>query len=132
MATPDPILVDDAPQGGSTGSWDAKVVGDLMSLGYTRAIVFTDCRGQVRHAVARSSAPEDIAEVADIALSMLARAGSALKLGALAVSACMYQEGTLILARSGKNQVAVLAEEHANLGQLLNHVRRIFNEEQEA
>jgi hypothetical protein len=32
----------------------------------------------------------------------------------------------VILARSEAARVAVLADEHANLGQLLNHVRHIF------
>jgi predicted regulator of Ras-like GTPase activity (Roadblock/LC7/MglB family) len=106
--------------------WDEKVLTDLTDLAYTRAVVFTDGIGRVLYRVTRSDPPKRIGEVVDIASGGLSQMGSQLGLGTPGVCVCTFQSGVVILARSDSARVAVLADENANLGQLLNHVRQIF------
>lgn len=107
--------------------WDARVLADLTDLTYTRAVVFTDGLGRVLHRVTRTDPPAWIGELVDIASGGLSQMGSQLGLGTPGVCVCTFQSGVVILSRSEAARVAVLADEHANLGQLLNHVRHIFS-----
>jgi hypothetical protein len=118
-------LVGDTPSAG-TLRWDASVLADLTDLTYTRAVVFTDGAGNVLHRVTRAEPPEAIGELVDIASGGLSQLGSQLGLGTPGVCVCTFHLGVVILSRSESTRVAVLADEHANLGQLLNHVRHIF------
>jgi hypothetical protein len=107
--------------------WDAHVVADLADLAYTRAVVFTDGLGHILHSVTRTEPPARLGELVDIASGALAQFGGRLGLGAPGVCVCTFHQGVVILSRSDAARVAVLADEHANLGQLLNHVRHIFS-----
>jgi len=111
-------------------TWDEDVVNELIALPYVRAVVFTDGKGRTLRSNRRTTTPDDLARVADLALAAISRMGAALQLGRSEVNACVYQDGVLILSGSGKLQVAVLATAAANLGTLLNHTRRIFRQEQ--
>lgn len=124
MVTSNP-LVNDTPSAGAP-AWDACVLADLTDLTYTRAVVFTDGVGNVLYRVTRTESPEAIGELVDIASGGLSQLGSQLGLGTPGVCVCTFQLGVVILSRSESARVAVLADEHANLGQLLNHVRHIF------
>ncbi|HTV25892.1 MAG TPA: hypothetical protein VMG12_44650 [Polyangiaceae bacterium] len=115
----------EVPSNGSP-PWDAHVLSDLTELTYTRAVVFTDGLGHVLHSVARTEPPARLGELVDIASGALAQFGGRLGLGAPGVCVCTFQHGVVILSRSEAARVAVLADEHANLGQLLNHVRHLF------
>jgi hypothetical protein len=95
--------------------WDARVLTDLTDLSYTRAVVFTDGLGRVLHWVTRTEPPKWIGELVDITSGALSQFGSRLGLGAPGVCVCTFHTG-----------MAVLADETANLGQLLNHVRHLF------
>jgi predicted regulator of Ras-like GTPase activity (Roadblock/LC7/MglB family) len=106
--------------------WDEKVLTDLTELAYTRAVVFTDGIGRVLHRATRSDMPTRVGEIVDIASGGLFQMGSQLGLGSPSVCVCTFQSGVVILARSEAARVAVLADENANLGQLLNHVRKLF------
>ena len=74
--------------------------------------------------------PDGLAKIADLALAQLTQTGASLELGKLEVSACVYEHGMMLLAGSGSLRVAVLADNGANLGSLLNNVKRIFRERQ--
>jgi hypothetical protein len=115
----------DALSAGDT-PWDADVLAELTDLAYTRAVVFTDGIGRVLHRVTRGVPPKRVGELVDIAAGGLSQMGNQLGLGTPGVCVCTFQSGVVILARSEGARVAVLADEHANLGQLLNHVRHIF------
>jgi hypothetical protein len=119
-------LINDVP---STASppWDADVLADLAELAYTRAVVFTDGLGHILSIVTRTEPPARLGELVDIASGALGQFGSRLGLGAPGVCVCTFQRGVVILSRSDAARVAVLADEHANLGQLLNHVRHLFS-----
>jgi hypothetical protein len=106
--------------------WDVNVLSDLTDLTYTRAVLFTDGIGRILHRVTRGEPPKRVGELVDIAAGGLTQMGNQLGLGAPGVCVCTFQSGVVILARSEVARVAVLADEHANLGQLLNHVRHIF------
>lgn len=102
---------------------------EVLALPYVRAVVFTNGRGRALHVNRRRTTPEALAKVADVALAALSQAGAALQLGRLDVSACVYEEGVVVLSGAGSLRVAVLAEAGANLGTLLNQMRRIFRSE---
>jgi hypothetical protein len=110
-----------------TAPWDAHVLADLTELSYTRAVVFTDGLGGILHSVTRTEPPEAIGELVDIASGGLSQLGTQLGMGTPGVCVCTFNMGMVILSRSETTRVAVLADEHANLGQLLNHVRHIFS-----
>jgi hypothetical protein len=95
-----------------------------------RAVLFTNGKGRALHVDGRDGHSPGLAKLADVAHAALARTGAALQLGRVEVSACIYKEGALLLAGSGKIRVAVLADAGANLGTLLNQVRRIFGKEE--
>jgi hypothetical protein len=118
-------LPDDAVSAASP-PWDARVLADLADLTYTRAVVFTDGLGRILHRVTRTDPPEWVGELIDIASGGLSQMGSQLGVGSPTVCVCMFQSGVVILSRCEVARVAVLADEHANLGQLLNHVRHLF------
>jgi hypothetical protein len=107
--------------------WDSSVLTDLAELTYTRAVVFTDGLGHILHSVTRTEPPARLGELVDIASGALAQLGGRLGLGAPGVCVCTFSRGVVILSRSEAARVAVLADEHANLGQLLNHVRHLFS-----
>ncbi len=113
----------------SSVTWEGEVLTELLALQYVRAVVFTNGRGHTLRLNRRATIPEGLAKSADLALAALNQTGVALQLGRLDVSACVYQDGVVILSGSGALRVAVLAEAGANLGTLLNHVRRIFRQE---
>lgn len=113
----------------SSVTWEAEVLNELLALQYVRAVVFTNGKGRTLRLNRRAAIPEGLAKSADLALAALTQTGAALQLGRLDVSACVYQDGVVILSGSGALRVAVLAEAGANLGTLLNHVRRIFRQE---
>jgi hypothetical protein len=112
---------------GGGNPWDARVLTDLTNLSYTRAVVFTDGLGRVLHWVTRTEPPKWIGELVDITSGALSQLGSRLGLGTPGVCVCTFHMGVVILSRSETTRVAVLADETANLGQLLNHVRHIFS-----
>jgi hypothetical protein len=120
------LLSNDVPSSGHI-PWDVHVLSDLTELTYTRAVVFTDGLGRVLHSVVRTEPPARLGELVDIAAGALAQLGGRLGLGTPGVSVCTFQSGVVILSRSEAARVAVLADEHANLGQLLNHVRHLFS-----
>lgn len=101
-----------------------------MALQYVRAVVVTNGQGRALHVNRRRSTPPGLAKLADLASAALLQAGAALQLGRLEVNAAVYQEGVLLLAGAGALRVAVLADAGANLGTLLNQVRRVFRKEE--
>lgn len=113
-----------------SSAWNDEILRELLALQYVRAVVFTNGRGRALHVNRLRSTPPGLARVADLALASLAQAGSALQLGKLEVNACVYQEGVVLLAGTGALRVAVLADAGANLGTLLNQVRRLFRKEE--
>ncbi len=108
--------------------WDEEVLADLLATSYVRAVVFTNGQGRTLRMNRRATAPDALAKVADLALAALTQTGVALKLGRVEVSACVYEDGVVLLSGSQSVRVAVLADGGANLGTLLNHLRRIFPE----
>ncbi len=112
-------------------TWDEEVLNELLALQYVRAVVFTDGKGRTLRMNGRAT-PDGLAKVADLALAALSQMGVALQLGRVDVSTCVYQDGVVILAGAGKLRVAVLTTAGANLGTLLNHMRRIFRPEETA
>lgn len=112
----------------TNGGWDEEVVSDLLALNYVRAVVFTNGQGRALRLNRRATVPDALAKVADLALAALAQTGAALDLGKLEVSACVYEHGIVLLAGSSSLRVAILADNGANLGSLLNNVKRIFRE----
>lgn len=113
----------------SSTIWDDDVLSDLLALPYVRGVVFTNGKGRAVHASHRLAAVDGLAKIGDLAILALAQAGSALKLGTLEVSACVYEDGVVLLAGTGQTRCAVLADAGANLGTLLNHARRLFREQ---
>ena len=111
-------------------AWDEEVVNELLALNYVRAVAFTSGQGRALRVNRRATVPDTLAKIADLALAALTQAGAALDLGKLEVSACVYESGVMLLAGSGGVRVVVLADNGANLGSLLNNVRRIFRERQ--
>lgn len=111
-------------------AWDEEVVSDLLALTYVRAVVFTNGQGRTLRLNRRATVPDGLAKIADLALAQLTQTGAALELGKLEVSACVYENGIMLLAGSSSLRVAVLADNGANLGSLLNNVKRIFRERQ--
>lgn len=132
MAAGEALAVDGADETGpstnlrSATPWDPQVLMDMLSLDYVLAVVFTDGNGLVLHSQVRADVPYQIGDITDIAIGALSRAGDALEIGPLGIAACLYRGGILVAARSNVTNVAVLAKANANLGQLLNQVRRIF------
>jgi hypothetical protein len=113
-----------------TSTWNDDILRELLALQYVRAVVFTNGVGRVLHLNRRRATPPGLAKAADIALAALAQAGTALQLGRLEVNACVYQEGVVVLTSAGAVRVAVLADAGANLGTMLNQVRRLFRKEE--
>jgi hypothetical protein len=111
-------------------SWNEEVLSELSSLPYVRAVVFTDGRGGTLRVNRRRETVKGLAKLADLANAALTQAGASLELGSLEVGACVYEEGSLVLAGCGGVRVAVIADAGANLGALLNHVRRILRKEE--
>lgn len=114
----------------SASTWNDDILRELLALQYVRAVVFTNGSGRALHVNRRRSTPPGLAKVADVALAALSQAGTALQLGRLEVNACVYQEGVVVLTSAGPVRVAVLADAGANLGTLLNQVRRLFRKEE--
>lgn len=112
--------------------WNEEILGELLTLHYVRAVVFTNGSGRAIQVNQRRAAPPQLAKVADLALAALTQTGSALQVGRLEVSANVYEEGVVVLAGAGALRVAVLTDSGANLGTLLNQVRRLFRQEEAA
>jgi predicted regulator of Ras-like GTPase activity (Roadblock/LC7/MglB family) len=108
--------------------WDEDVLSDLLALPYVRGVVFTNGKGRAVHASHKLTSVDGLAKIGDLAQAALAQAGAALKLGALEVSACVYEDGVVLFSGVGETRCAVLADAGANLGTLLNHARRLFPE----
>lgn len=111
-------------------AWNDDILRELLALQYVRAVVFTNGSGRALHVNRRRSTPAELAKVADLALGALERAGTALQLGRLEVNACVYQEGVVVSTSAGSMRAVVLADAGANLGTLLNQVRRLFRREE--
>jgi predicted regulator of Ras-like GTPase activity (Roadblock/LC7/MglB family) len=110
--------------------WSENILSDLLALQYVRAVALTNGKGRALQLNHRRAAPATLAKMADLALAALTQAGSALNIGEVEVNACVYQDGVLLLAGGGPVRAAVLADAGANLGTLLNQVRRIFRKEE--
>ncbi|RYZ02659.1 MAG: hypothetical protein EOO73_30840 [Myxococcales bacterium] len=111
-------------------TWNDEILRELLALQYVRAVAFTNGNGRALHVHRRRSTPAGLVKIADVALAALAQAGKSLQLGRLEVSASVYQEGVLVLTSAGAVRVAVLADAGANLGTLLNQVRRLLRKEE--
>jgi hypothetical protein len=108
--------------------WDPAVLADILSLEYTQAVLFTDGTGQILYRESRVDADPELAELCDTMLGAVSQAGLRLDLGELTVTACLFQNGTIVAARSRftRTSIFVLARSSGNLGQLFNQVRRVF------
>ncbi len=115
-------------QARSRGSWNARVLGDMLASSATQAVVFTDTNGRIVHCDLRREMPEGFAEFLDCVLSAQAGAGERFGLGKPTISASLFDGGTLVWGRGSSGAVAVLASGRANLGQLISQVRRVFPE----
>jgi len=113
----------------SSVSWNDEVLKDLLALSYVRGVIFTNGKGRVIHANYEAAMVDGFAKIADLALAALGQTGVALKVGPLEVSACLYEQGVVLLSHGSAIRCAVLADAGANLGALLNHVRRLIREE---
>jgi hypothetical protein len=111
-------------------TWNDEILRELLALQYVRAVAFTNGRGRALQVNEKRATPSGLAKLADLARAALTQAGDALQLGRVEVNACIYQEGVVLLAGTGAVRVAVLADAGANLGTLLNQVRRLFRQEE--
>lgn len=122
-----------AAQAGSSAEspalWNDGVLAALCALSAVRVVVFTNQQGLVIHTVGRAPLADKLGKVIDVAAGALSKTGERLELGQLRIGVSIYDQGVIVLARSAKLNVGVIAEAEANLGALLNHVRRIFVQE---
>jgi hypothetical protein len=114
----------------SPSTWNGDVLTELLGLQSVRAVLFTNGKGHALHVTRRRPAPPELAKLVDLAHAALVQTGNALQLGRIEVSASVYHAGVLLLAGSGAVRVAVLADPGANLGALLNQVRRVLRKEE--
>jgi len=114
----------------SPSTWNGDVLTELLGLQSVRAVLFTNGKGRTLHVSRRRPTPPELAKLVDLAHAALVQTGNALQLGRIEVSASVYQAGVLVLAGSDAVRVAVLADPGANLGALLNQVRRVLRKEE--
>ena len=109
--------------------WNEAALSALLALDDTEALVLTDGRGEPLYGYARSAQRDELAELAelvDILLGAVVRAGGELALGAPLVLATRYAHGSLVAALSPSLRAAVRAPTDANLGQLMLGLRQLL------
>jgi hypothetical protein len=110
--------------------WDPDAVDALARADNVWIVQVTDGRGHSVRQVCRREGYEGASEVSaslDVALHAVATCGERLHFGELELSAQIFSGGLLVAARGPSGAaVSALASPHANLGQLLNHLRRIL------
>jgi predicted regulator of Ras-like GTPase activity (Roadblock/LC7/MglB family) len=110
----------------STVPWDPRVLSEILATGYTEAVVVIDQHGQVIQRYFERELPSSLGELSELALATQSRFGDHFSLGSLRMSATVHDQGILVCGRGNEHHVLLLASKLANLGQLLNFVRRFF------
>jgi len=104
----------------------------LLDSRDTIAVLRTDGHGNVIriHGPTRDAAV-DLAEAIDIAIAAIARlAENRDELGRFQTAVLLYDKGTVFCGQFASGEaIALLASSNANLGLLLNQVRRLISEE---
>jgi predicted regulator of Ras-like GTPase activity (Roadblock/LC7/MglB family) len=107
---------------------DQELLDELASLPYVKAVLITD-EQRLLNVILGPTSPAPLTVSAALARGALERLGSALTLGSLQVSASVFDAGVVVLSCVGALGVAVLADAGANLGSLLNYLRRVHRSE---
>jgi hypothetical protein len=106
--------------------WDSQAARDVVAAGETDAIVVTDRNGRVLLSELSREVPEPLGVVLESALSCHAATGEQLQLGAVRLTASVFDSGTLVCGRTAEYSVFLLASTRSNLGQVVALARRIF------
>lgn len=106
--------------------WDAQAARDIVAAGQTEAVIVTDRNGRVLLSELGRELPEPLGTVLEAALSCHAATGQQLRLGAVRLTASVFDGGTLVCGRTAEYSVFLIASTRANLGQLVALARRIF------
>ncbi len=103
----------------------------LFDSNDTLAVVRTDGRGNVvRSHRAEGNSGTDLAESVDLAIAMIGNLASAKNLGGFQTAVLLYEEGTVFCGRFPSGEaIALVAAPGANLGLILNQVRRLVSGE---
>jgi hypothetical protein len=105
--------------------WDPQVANDLVSLPATKAVVVTDRRGVALCTKLKGVSMPPLDEQ-ELAIYALQQAAARLAAGELSVSVSICSEGTVIYAASSRAHAFILAQQDANIGQLLSYARRLL------
>lgn len=111
----------------SSVNLDERLLGDILSAEYTRAVVVTDKKGEVVSSRIGNHESTWNAVDFDMMLASVARCGSPMDFGQLNITAALYDNGTLVAGSNENNNVLIVASSGANLGQLFNQIRRVFS-----
>ncbi len=107
-------------------AWSRRALRDLLSVPRVKGVLVSDGAGNCIESEGRSL--DTNAVVVDILIGAVVRATTDLGIGGPQLMATLCKEGVLVVGCGPAVRVAVLADNEANLGSLLNHVRRIFSE----
>jgi len=106
--------------------WDATEFDALAAVDYVWFVEVTDGRGHSLRRSGRREATAAASVAIDTAMHAMSQCGAHLQIGDLGVSAQIFSGGLLVTSRFQNSATLVaLASPQANLGQVLNHVRRI-------
>lgn len=106
-------------------AWDEAIVTELASLSYVRAVVLTDGQGRVLYRHVRLERSEELFARLELVLAATEHMGRTTGLGELNVNINLFEQGTLVSARTPEFCATVVGTASANLGQLLSHLRRL-------
>jgi hypothetical protein len=104
---------------------DELALSELLALSDTHTLLLTDGAGEARYLYTRDARRDDLAEIVDISLSAVARAGDELGFGQPVLVATRYARGSVVAAVSPAHCVVVLSTADANLGQLFLLLRQL-------
>lgn len=112
----------------SESAWDESVLAELIGLHDTATLVITDGVGRTLKRYARSDARADLAEIADVGLAGIVRAGTELALGDPRLIAASFTNGMLVGAVTTDLRAVIVGLPDANLGRMLLLLRHLFPE----
>jgi hypothetical protein len=106
--------------------WDPRVLSEILATGHTQALVVIDHQGRVVQRYLARELTSSLVELSELVLAAQLRFGQHLSLGQPRLSMTVHERGVLVCGTSREHHVLLLASELANLGQLVNFVRRFF------